>query len=124
MFSEAQEIIIDRFKHPLFSGSLEEQKQSADGINEVCGDEVHIEIQLENGVLQKIRHTSRACAICSASADLLAEKLEGESVSTLTSLTAEQIQEMLTIPLSPVRLKCALLPLETLRLALKIDSNS
>lgn len=117
MFDLAQQSIIERFKRPLFAGSLKNPTLVGDGFNASCGDEVHLEVILENNRFKKIRHQTRACSVCTAAADMLAENLEGEAVEKLAKLTPQSMQEWIAIPLSPIRLKCALLPLETLKQA-------
>lgn len=118
MFNTAQELIFDRYKHPRHTGVLEHPTHTAAGANPVCGDEVTLQVAVtEAGVISHIHHQSRACAICTAAADLLAEHLTGQPVAYVTSLPSTEVVEWLGIPLSPLRLKCALLPLETLKQA-------
>ena len=118
MFDLYREQILDRSQNPRFAGKLEGATHQADGENSSCGDEVHFELIVHDGVMTEVRHTVRACAVCSAAADILAEELQGKPVSALNSLGSEQVTELLGIPLSPIRLKCALLPLETVKEAL------
>ncbi len=115
MFNTAQEIIIDRFKHPLYAGKIEKPDLVAEGANLFCGDEITMELTHHNGVIHDIKHHCRACAICSASADLLAEILIGKNLSDIQKITQDEATALLGIPLSPIRIKCALLPLETLK---------
>ena len=117
MLSVNQELIVDRAKHPLHAGRLSEPTVAGRGANAFCGDEVELEAQVEDGTIMAMAHQCRACSICSASADFLAEYAIGKPLSEVLKLTPEEIQAMLDIPLSPVRLKCALLALETLRAA-------
>jgi nitrogen fixation NifU-like protein len=123
MLDIAQEQVIERAKRPLFSGHLESPNLSGDGANQSCGDEVHFELQVVDNVITDMRHTVRACTVCAASADLLAERFIGESVDRVDQISSEEIQEILGIPLSPIRLKCALLPMETLRTVLSKTSS-
>lgn len=118
MFSLAQEIIFDRYKNPQYTGEVINPDFQAQGANPVCGDEISIQGMFdESDRFSEIKHTGRSCAICTASADLLIEKILGENLEYLKNISTEDIQEMINIPLSPVRLKCALLPLETLKQA-------
>lgn len=119
MLNTAQELIFERYKHPRFAGELADVTHLADGANPLCGDEIHIDILVKEGVITDLRHKTRACAICTAAADLLAETLIGKAANTVT--TTEEMTEMVGIPLSAIRLKCALLPLETVNLALAKD---
>jgi len=119
MLSLEQQQIFELYKHPQYGGEIEGADLVAEGANESCGDEVRLTLRLEGETITQIRHHSRACAICTAAADLLAARLEGKSISCLGELSNDDISSELGIPLSPVRLKCALLPLETLRQAVK-----
>lgn len=112
-----QQQILERSAHPQFAGPVDGATHSAEGANLSCGDEIRWELKIEEGSIQEIRHQCRACAVCTASADLLAEQLTGKPTQELESWSKESITEMLGIPLSPVRLKCALLPLESLKQA-------
>ena len=118
MFDLYREQILERSKQPHFGGHVDSFTHQADGENRSCGDEIHIELAVHDGVMTEIRHTTRACAICAASADLLAESLQGKRTSELELWTPEKVVELLGIPLSPIRLKCALLPLETIKIGL------
>lgn len=110
-----QQQIIERAKHPLFSGETTAETHHAVGINLSCGDEIQWSVAIEHDTFVVMRHTCRACAICGASADLLAEALTGKSVGEVQTWNTEKVMELLGIPLSPIRLKCALLPLEALK---------
>ena len=109
-----QEQILDRYHHPHHHGVIEGVRKR-EGANRTCGDELVIYLQEDNGQIKDVRFTSRACAICTASADLLADRLIGQPISEIDKITPADIQQMLGLPLSPIRLKCALLPLETLK---------
>lgn len=119
MFNEAQLLVIDRAKHPRFSQLLSQANFSAAGANPVCGDEITITALIKDGLFEEISHHGRACTICQASADLLAEKIIGQPTESIEQITPEAIQSWINIPLSPTRLNCALLPLETLKKGLK-----
>jgi nitrogen fixation NifU-like protein len=121
MDSMYQQQIIERSLHPHYSGHLDNPTHKAEGANLSCGDEVSFEATIHEGIITEIRHQAKACAICTASADLLAEYLEHKPQDAIQELTPQFIQDMIGIPLSPVRLKCALLPGETLKTLTKIN---
>lgn len=85
------------------------------GANRSCGDELTITLRVENGKVKDARFESRACAVCTASADLLLDKVIGQRRALADDITTEDVQRMIGLTLSPIRLKCALLPLETLK---------
>lgn len=115
MLSPAEQNIIDRSQHPQFSEHLDQPTQVAQGENLSCGDEVHFQLKIENNTIKTIRHQTKGCSVCAASADLLAEELEGKSLTEVMAFTPEQSLALLEIELSPARQKCALLPLKTLQ---------
>lgn len=120
MFDLYQQQILDRYKNPQHAGSVDEPTHTAEGANHSCGDEIswHLKVD-QQGRVAELKHITRACAVCTASADLLAETFLNQPDTTILQTDAEAVKELLGIPLSPTRLKCALLPLETLKIALK-----
>ena len=111
-----REIIIERYKEPLFRKSLEDADIAFEDENPLCGDRLKIFIRIDDN--QKIVDASfegHGCAISQASADLLVESIIGKSLDDVKSLAKEDILDMLGIELSPVRLKCALLSLKVLK---------
>ena len=119
MLSLAEQEIFDRYKHPRFAGEISAADILASGSNQSCGDEVSFTVRLEGETITKICHKTVGCAICTASADMLAEHLEGKPRSDILQINSDQVTEWIGIPLSPVRLKCALLPLEALKQAVQ-----
>ena len=120
MLDLAQQEIFARYKQPEYSGKLHNPDLVGEGVNQVCGDEVHLEVLLDSaGRITEMRHTCRACAICTASADMLPQLVLGKIPSELAAIGTQEVSTLLQIPLSPIRLKCALLPLQTLQLAQK-----
>ena len=119
MLNAQQQEIYARYKQPEHGGHLEDATYRLDGANPLCGDEIHLDVLLDpEGRIARITHYCRACAICTAAADLLPELVGGMTLIEITSLDSSIVTDRLGINLSPTRLKCALLPLETLRTGL------
>ena len=111
-----RELIIERYKHPHFRGSLDPNDISYEDDNPSCGDHIQIDVRLDNlGIVTEALFSGEGCAISQASADLLLESIIGKSVDEIKELSKEDILENLGIELGPVRLKCALLPLKVLK---------
>lgn len=111
-----REQIIDRYQNPLFRGVLDPNDISFEDSNPLCGDEIQIDLRVdENDLIQEAVFSGHGCAISQASADLLMERIQGKSLDEAKNLTKEDILEMLGIELGPVRLKCALLSLKVLK---------
>jgi nitrogen fixation NifU-like protein len=89
-------------------------------VNPLCGDRVRIELRLSNGTVADARFTGDSCAICTASADLLAEMISGRSVVRIEELTADDLLALLEADIRPSRMKCVTLPLQVLMGALSL----
>jgi nitrogen fixation protein NifU and related proteins len=113
-----QDHILDHYHNPRHSGSLDCATHESDVRNPSCGDVLHFELKVTDGVLEKIAWTGQGCAISQASASLLSETIVGKNQEELLAKTPEEILKILEIPLSPGRLKCGILSLEALHAAL------
>jgi nitrogen fixation protein NifU and related proteins len=111
-----RELIIDRYKNPLYRGSLDPHDIAYEDDNPLCGDHIRIELRVNGeGVVTEAVFEGEGCAISQASADLLLESIIGEPVNKVKQLSKEDVLELLGIELGPVRLKCALLSLKVLK---------
>ncbi len=113
-----REAIIDYYKHPRRKGHLAKPDVHYHDTNPFCGDEVTIELKVEDGVVVDAAFDGRGCAISQASASMMMEDVIGMSVDELKEWGKEEVLEMLGIEIGPVRLKCALLPLKALKAGL------
>jgi nitrogen fixation NifU-like protein len=110
-----RENILEHYRHPRNRGRLEHPDISYQDANPLCGDQLRIDIQVRDGRIEKIRHSGHGCSISQASASMLCERLEGQPLEEVKKLTRDEVLELLGIELGPVRLKCALLALKTLK---------
>ena len=111
-----RELIIERYKSPLYRGELEPNDISFEDDNPLCGDHIRIDLRVNRDeVVTEARFSGKGCAISQASADLLVESIIGQKLEEVKALTKEDLLEMLGIELGPVRLKCALLSLKVLK---------
>jgi len=111
-----REIIIDRYKNPLYRGELDPHDISFEDDNPLCGDHIRIDLRVgEDDRVSEAVFQGHGCAISQASADLLIESIVGEPLEEVKLLTKEDVLELLGIELGPVRLKCALLSLKVLK---------
>jgi nitrogen fixation protein NifU and related proteins len=115
-----REVILDHYRNPRGHGLLEDADATADGQNPLCGDEVSIYVRFgEDGdTIDEVKFKGRGCAISQAATSMLTEMVQGRSASEIAALPKDELLEEIGIPLTPVRLKCALLGLSTLKLAL------
>jgi nitrogen fixation NifU-like protein len=113
-----RENILDHYKNPRNSGHVEHPAATAEGVNPLCGDELAVELEVHDGVVTDVRYNGRGCAISMAAASMLSEAIKGKPVAELSAVGKEDVLEELGIPLSPIRLKCALLSVGVLKVAL------
>lgn len=113
-----REEIMDHAKRPRNSGKLEGEVQSL-GKNPSCGDEIKVYLRIEDGIIKNIKHETDGCAISTASASILSEELQDMKLKEVEKLDREWIKEVLGMDLSPMRIKCGILPLKTVQDAIE-----
>ena len=89
----------------------------------LCGDELAVELDVDGDVVRDVRFNGRGCAVSQAAASMISDVVKGKTVAEVRALGSEDVLEELGIPLSPIRLKCALLSVNVLRVALGDDSD-
>ena len=138
-----QRLIMERARQPLHQGVLEPSDGAADGDNPFCGDRVRVTLrQSPDGRIAQVRHRTRGCAICMASADLMAESVEGRDLAAIQSLFTRFDVMLHTAPAEsgsadlgllnafenlheyPSRIRCATLPWTALLDALKSERTN
>jgi nitrogen fixation protein NifU and related proteins len=115
-----REVILDHYKNPRGHGVLDDADAEADGQNPLCGDEVSIYVAFgdDGETIDEVKFSGRGCAISQAATSMLTEMVAGRTATEVATLDKEELLEEIGIPLTPVRLKCALLGLTTLKIAL------
>ncbi|MDX6377667.1 MAG: nitrogen fixation protein NifU [Gaiellaceae bacterium] len=119
-----REHILDHYKNPRNHGTIEDADVTAEGVNPLCGDQLAIDLKIVDGRIADIKFHGRGCSISQAATSMLTELAEGLDVDEAAALSKDDLLAELGIPLSPVRLKCALLGLGTLRIALNRHSGT
>jgi nitrogen fixation NifU-like protein len=115
-----REVILDHYKNPRGHGVLDDADAEAEGMNPLCGDEVAIYVALgdDGETIEEVKFSGRGCAISQAATSMLTEMVQGRSATDVATLDKEELLEEIGIPLTPIRLKCALLGLGVLKVAL------
>ncbi len=115
-----REVILDHYKNPRGHGVIEDADAHAEGLNPLCGDEVTIYVQFgdDGETIDEVKFSGRGCAISQASTSMLMEMVKGRKAGEIAGLPKEELLEEIGIPLTPIRLKCALLGLGVLKVAL------
>ena len=121
-----QELILDHYRRKRGEGTLEHPSVAVDQHNPLCGDEVHLELLIEDGRVADVAHTGQGCSISQASISMMTEALRGKSLEEALG-TVEHFRLVMhgdepgdedrlgdAIALEgvakyPVRIKCALL---------------
>jgi nitrogen fixation NifU-like protein len=120
MESLYREVILDHYKNPRGHGVIEDPDAEAEGQNPLCGDEVSIYVAFgEDGeTIDDVKFSGRGCAISQAATSMLMEMSKGRTAQEVAVLDKDELLAEIGVPLTPVRLKCAMLGLTTLKVAL------
>jgi nitrogen fixation NifU-like protein len=109
-FDMYQEIILQHYKSPRNFGPLPNADLSGEESNPLCGDHIRLQLRVdpELASVVEVRFEGEGCAISIASASMLTEKVKGAKLVDVQKMTREDVLQLIGIPLSPVRVKCAL----------------
>ncbi len=114
-----QETILDYARHPRNFGRLEDADISHEENNPICGDVVRIDLKVgPDDRVVDVRFSGKGCAISQAAASMLTEQIQGRPLDEVKAIGKDDILELLGIPISAARMKCALLGLKVLKAGL------
>jgi nitrogen fixation protein NifU and related proteins len=115
-----REVILDHYKNPRGHGVIDDADAQAEGMNPLCGDEVTISVSFDDDgeTIEEVKFSGRGCAISQAATSMLMEMVEGRKAAEVAAMSKDELLDEVGIPLTPVRLKCALLGLGVLKVAL------
>jgi nitrogen fixation NifU-like protein len=113
-----RDYILEHYRRPHNFGVLDDPSASFEGSNPLCGDRITMQVGIRDDKLDQVGFTGRGCAISQASASLLTDEIKGKPLSFATDYRGDDLLDLLGIDISPARLKCAMLSLETLQKAL------
>ncbi len=116
------ETILDHYQHPHHAGRLGRPTVKVSEDNPLCGDKISLELIIKKGAVTDIGFVGTGCAISQAAMSLLADELSGKKISAIKKIKPAKIYSLLRVPISPGRVKCALLGLATLQKALTCNS--
>ncbi len=134
-----KDIIIEHSQSPSHRSPLEKSNVHEAGVNRSCGDEIELDLLVENGVIRGIAVKGRGCSISTASSSMMADAVDGMTLEQAEDLIdqfkemilqnkpvdfpedAEDLRALAGVSRYPVRVKCATLAWNTLEQAL---SNS
>jgi nitrogen fixation NifU-like protein len=115
-----QDHILDHYENPSRRGTLAEPTFEIRDLNPLCGDEVCIQARVgAQGHLEAIRFEGRGCVISLAAASMLMEEVEGKTLHDVKKMGRQEMLALLGVPLTTMRVKCAMLPLRALEKAIQ-----
>lgn len=112
-------LVVAHYRRPLNARALAAPTHTHEGTNPLCGDRLRIEVELQADRLADVGFQASACAIATASASLLTERVRGATIADVETLTDALMIEALGAGVPPPRRSCATLPLRVLREALR-----
>ena len=114
-----RELILDHYKSPRNHGLLDPADAHAEGQNPLCGDEIAVTVRLDaDDRIAEVGFDGQGCAISQAATSMLTDLVKGRTAHEVAAMPKDELLDELGIPLTPVRLKCAILGLGVLKLAL------
>jgi len=110
MYDMYQEIILQHYRAPKNFGELAHPDLSGEESNPNCGDHLTFQLKLDETKqsVTEIRFHGDGCAISMASASMLTTKIAGRTLDEVRKISRDDVLKLVAIPLSPVRVKCAL----------------
>ncbi|MCS7135149.1 MAG: SUF system NifU family Fe-S cluster assembly protein [Candidatus Aenigmarchaeota archaeon] len=112
------EIILNHWKSPRNRGKIDDADVVIKDSNPLCGDEITMYMKFDDDKIKQVSFEGKGCAISQASASMLTEFVKGKSIDEIIKMNSNKVQKMLGVKLSATRLKCALLPLKSLKLGI------
>ncbi len=113
-----REIILEHYKNPSNRGTLDPCDFTYEDVNPLCGDEIRIDVRVRDDRISEIRFSGRGCAVSQASASILTEMVEGKPLDEVKAIGRDELLAEIGIPVSPARMKCAMLGLKVLKAGL------
>lgn len=116
-----RENLLDHYHNPENFGNLENPDIEIEMDNPTCGDMVHMTARLdEQGRIAEVKFEGHGCVISMASSSMFTEEIIGKTPAEIVEMGLGEIQEMMGgVKLSMGRVKCALLPLNAIKLGFK-----
>lgn len=113
-----QENILDHAHDPRNWGLLNPHDRHAEDENPLCGDTLTLTLRLdEHDTIVALGWDGEGCAISQATASMLGEEIIGKTLENVKQLQKDDIMELVGIPLSMSRVKCAMLSLKVVKKA-------
>ena len=109
-----QEQVMDHYRSPRNRGTIEHADITFHDYNPLCGDEVVLTVKVNDSRIADIKFSGQGCAISQAATSMLTEEVTGKTFKEVLGMQNKEVLGLLGIPISPARLKCALLGFKAL----------
>ncbi|MBI4017919.1 MAG: SUF system NifU family Fe-S cluster assembly protein [Candidatus Aenigmarchaeota archaeon] len=106
-----RENVLDHYRSPRNKGTLAKPDIKRVGQNPLCGDEIEVTIKLDGKRIKDVKFKGSGCAISQASASMLTEDIKGKPIGDIKKMERDDVVELLGVPISATRMKCAMLAL-------------
>jgi len=113
-----REVILDHYRNPRNKGTLDPADYTYQDVNPLCGDEIRVDLRVDGDRVADVKFSGRGCAISQAAASILTEMVEGRTLDEVKAIGRDDVLEELGAPISPARMKCAMLGLKVLKAGL------
>ncbi len=111
-----QENILEHYRHPHNKRKLDPTDIETKEQNPLCGDEITVYVAFGGDEkVAEVAYEGQGCAISQASMSMLTDELKGKTLDEIAAMGPDDIQEMVMVPLSPVRMKCATLGIKAVQ---------
>ena len=132
-----QQLILDHYRNPRNKGDLPEKTVEIHMANPVCGDEIRLQLRVENDRILDARHVGHGCSISQAAVSMMTNLIKGKELSEAEALARRftdmmhgdeepardkemgDLRALQGVSKFPVRIKCALLAFDALQEAIK-----
>ena len=138
-----RETILDHYHNPRNRGNIDNATVSAEGVNPLCGDELTLYLKVVDGIIEDVKLDASGCSINTASGSMMSECIIGQKIEDVKKVIQtfkdmmlnkdeeiflpdelEDLEALQGVKKYPVRIKCALLPWNTLIESLEqVDSK-
>jgi nitrogen fixation NifU-like protein len=130
-----RETILDHYHHPRHRGKIEDPGVTIEGVNPLCGDELTLYLNVKDGAIEDVKIEAKGCSISMASGSMMSEAVHGQPIENVEKVVElfkqmmldkdktknfelpedmEELAALQGVKKYPVRIKCALLPWNTL----------